>query len=146
MSLPHAPSLCHRCLGCQVVISGRGSIFLRCLRRAEKYLAQPVMRCPAYAALPRYDAVTPRGVAEIAWLAAQPPPVEAIAVGAGGFDAAGVAPPAEASAAGAALWWREGGLRYGHEAGRGAVLGWIVAGADALVGLAAGDRVRFRAG
>lgn len=141
MSLPHAPSLCHRCAGCQVVISGRGSIFLRCDRRAEKYLAQPVTQCAAFAAQPVVDAVTARGVARLAWIGA---PVEgAVAAGEGWFAVAGVAAPAVSAAAGDALWWAAGGLRLVRAAGRGPVVARVVAGVEALVGLPAGSAVRF---
>lgn len=143
MSPPHAPSLCHRCEGCQVVISGRGSIFLRCDRRAEKYLAQPVMQCAAFAALPVVDARSARGVTRLAWIGAAPVEGVAVADGAGGLVMAGIAAPPVSAAAGDALWWEAGGLRLVRAAGRGPVVARVVAGVEALVGLPAGSVVRF---
>ena len=40
---PH--SLCHACRGCTTVITAKGSLFLRCDLRPEKYVSQPVLRC-----------------------------------------------------------------------------------------------------
>ncbi|SIO58068.1 hypothetical protein SAMN05444166_5557 [Singulisphaera sp. GP187] len=47
-------SLCERCEGMRVIISGKGSRFLLCERsqtdaRFVKYPSQPVLRCQGYA-------------------------------------------------------------------------------------------------
>lgn len=48
MSLPFPQSLCHACAGNRYVRPGRGGVYLLCTRRPEKYLGQPVLRCPAF--------------------------------------------------------------------------------------------------
>lgn len=50
-------SLCHTCVQCQTVVSGRGSMFFLCRlsqddARYPKYPPQPVLRCAGYAAQP----------------------------------------------------------------------------------------------
>ena len=40
---PH--SLCHQCKGIRYILTNKGSIFLQCERKIEKYLPQPVIRC-----------------------------------------------------------------------------------------------------
>lgn len=159
MSLPHALSLCHRCQGCQVVVSGRGSVFLRCLRRAEKYLAQPVRLCPVYAALPVVVAeaalgtaalgpavygTAALGTAALAWLGDAPARFVAVADGRGGFTSDAFGPrPVESASAGDALWWSEAGARFVAEAGRGPVLARVIEGAAMLATLPAGATVEF---
>lgn len=144
MSLPHAPSLCHRCQGCQVVVSGRGSIFLRCLRRVEKYLAQPVRHCPDYAALPVRVAETSLGAVALAWLGDAPEQCAAVADGRGGFVGDGFGSrPIESASAGDALWWTEAGARWVAEAGRGPVIARVIEGAAVLATLPAGAAISF---
>lgn len=47
---PFPNSACHRCRHVGFAASGRGSVFLMCQKRAQKYLPQPVLNCPVYEA------------------------------------------------------------------------------------------------
>lgn len=48
--------LCSSCAHARLVRSARGSSFVRCVHPdLPKYLPQPVLRCPGYAAAPPSD-------------------------------------------------------------------------------------------
>lgn len=143
MSQPFPTSLCHACNGCRVVLSGRGSVFLRCDRRAERYLPQPVRACPVYAPRPLMRARSAGGDALIAGVGA-PLAVDA-RVTAAGLVVEGRHParPPEGVAAGDAVLWRPDGFALSAEPARGPVLGWVLTGRAALFGLPVGARVRF---
>ena len=58
-------SLCHACRGCTTVITAKGSLFLRCDLRPEKYVSQPVLLCAEMQPWAILSAVTTAVV--IAW-------------------------------------------------------------------------------
>lgn len=137
-SLPHARSLCHRCDACRAIVSGRGSIFLLCTARPEKYLPQPVMRCPVFSAAPLAIARGSGAEAVIRWVGAPlDGPISLVADGAGGLQ--GALPEARGATAPAdALVAVPGGVRLRRSAGPGPLLGWVLGGAESLAYLPAG--------
>ncbi len=48
MKQPFPSSVCHQCAGCAYGGNRRGSVFLRCTLRPERYLPQPMRRCPQF--------------------------------------------------------------------------------------------------
>ena len=48
MELPFISSICHQCRGCVYGGNRRGTVFLRCTLRPERYLPQPMRRCSAF--------------------------------------------------------------------------------------------------
>lgn len=48
MNMPFPTSLCHECTGCRYGGNRRGTVFLRCTLRPERYLPQPVYTCPQF--------------------------------------------------------------------------------------------------
>lgn len=137
-SLPHARSLCHRCDACRAIVSGRGSVFLLCTARPEKYLPQPVVRCPVFSAAPLAIARGSGAEAVIRWAGAPlAGPVALVADGAGGLR--GTLPePRQATAPADALVVMPGGLRLRRSPGPGPLLGWVLGGAESLARLPAG--------
>lgn len=142
MSLPFAASLCHACTGCRAVVSGRGSVFLRCDRRETRYPPQPVRACPVFDPRPRLRARSDRGVAIIAWRGPAAA-FEARVEGARLIVDPAPPRPTDVAIPGDALIWQPTGLALTANPTRGPALGWVLAGRDALAGLADGAIVTF---
>lgn len=144
--LPFAASLCHRCRAGRALISGRGSVFLLCTARPEKYLPQPVRRCPVFAPAPLVEVRGPDGAALLRWWAA--PLAEPLALRADGHGGLlGPLPPGSPGVApGDALWRTADGARLDRAPSRGALLGWVLSGAERLAAWPAGAPVVLTAG
>jgi hypothetical protein len=50
--LPFPESLCHRCAAPPKYVSGQNSTFILCPLQPQKYLPQPVRKCPLFQPLP----------------------------------------------------------------------------------------------
>lgn len=114
-----------------------------CTARRQKYLPQPVGRCPVYARAPLVAAWGADGRVVIRWWAgALEGPLEVRADGAGGLRGAlpagrrGVSP-------GNGLASSDGGARWSAAPGSGLWLGWVLEGAERLLGWPADAAVRL---
>lgn len=145
-SLPHASSLCHRCGACRAVVSGRGSLFLMCTARPEKYLPQPLHRCHAFAPAPRIIAHGPNGLAVLRWWGEPlPGPLSVQADGRGGLM--GALPAGRpGTAPGNGLRPTSTGAEWVDRAGRGDWLAWVVDGVDRWRAWPAGADIRLEPG
>lgn len=60
---PH--TLCHKCRGCTSVSTAKGTVFLRCEIRHEKYLSQPLYHCDQFDSWPIFSGL--EGAVQIVW-------------------------------------------------------------------------------
>lgn len=125
------------------MLSGRGSVFLRCERRAERYLPQPVHICPVFEPRARLRAHSPRGEAIVAWVGEPLAFDVRVTDGLLAFGPTAPPRPPDRVAPGDALIWRPEGIARSAEAIRGPVLGWVLAGRAAIFDLSDGAHLRF---
>lgn len=121
---PFAASQCHRCRFNRYVLSGKGSLFLQCTARAQRYQPQPQTRCAIAEPAP----ILRLGDARVVWVAPLPAgPVTWRVTAPTTLSGPRLDAPRQIAPGGAFLATATG-LRWTAEPCRGPLLGWWIEG------------------